>query len=69
MNSGRCGCCPPPPFFCNFELQRQARGRERAEKDIDELARMWRLLDRHTPQSFPDGQVDMRRLGKVHQIP
>ena len=43
----------PEPFFCNFELQRQD---ERREKHIDELNRMWRLLDRRTSQSFPGGQ-------------
>jgi len=59
----------PEPFFCNFELQRQDEARERAEKDIDELWRMWRLLDTRTPQSFPGGQVDTGRLGRVRQIP
>lgn len=35
----------PPPFYCNFELQRQDEARERAAKDIDQLNRMWRLPD------------------------
>ena len=46
----------PEPFFCNFELQRQDEARARREKDIDKLNRMWRLLDRRTPQSVPGGQ-------------
>ncbi|MFZ0806649.1 MAG: hypothetical protein WAN03_10725 [Candidatus Sulfotelmatobacter sp.] len=59
----------PEPFFCNFELQRQDEARERAEKDIHELNRIWRLLDRRTPQSFPCGQLDTGRLGRIRQIP
>jgi hypothetical protein len=38
----------PPSFFISFAAQRGEEARERAEKDINDLWRMWRPLDTRT---------------------